>query len=243
MPRATTLRKQQPNSAALSYPQTKVLLESSELNHDKYPPVPDHIQPHLDILFCGINPGLISSIRGHHYAHPGNRFWPTASNAGLFHGDILTAEQDYLLPMNYNLGLTNIVARPSKAQTDLSKDEIKQGGQVLGEKVQRFKPKVLCFVGKGIYEVYTGKKCPSLGWQPNDAILWTCKESRSYSKKEKEDVKVDHFCGKTEVFVVRSTSGLACRWNEDNLELFKQLQKFTGDIVASNAKYRILNAT
>ena len=46
-------------------------------------PLPDVLAPDLDVLFCGINPSLVSAARGHHFARPGNRFWPALHLAGL----------------------------------------------------------------------------------------------------------------------------------------------------------------
>ncbi len=45
--------------------------------------VPDLIARDLKVLFCGINPSLYSAAVGHHFARPGNRFWP-ALHAGGF---------------------------------------------------------------------------------------------------------------------------------------------------------------
>ena len=46
-------------------------------------PLRDVVAPGLDVLFCGINPSLLSAARGHHFARPGNRFWPALHLAGL----------------------------------------------------------------------------------------------------------------------------------------------------------------
>lgn len=45
--------------------------------------VPDLIGPQLRLLFVGINPSLYSAVVGHHFARPGNRFWPTLYGAGF----------------------------------------------------------------------------------------------------------------------------------------------------------------
>ena len=45
--------------------------------------IPDVIAPGLRVLFCGINPGLYSGATGHHFARPGNRFWPALHAAGF----------------------------------------------------------------------------------------------------------------------------------------------------------------
>jgi len=45
--------------------------------------VRDVIAPDLRILFCGINPGLYTAAVGHHFARPGNRFWPALYAGGF----------------------------------------------------------------------------------------------------------------------------------------------------------------
>src|SRR4028119_2512861 len=45
-------------------------------------PLPDVVGPDLDVLFCGINPSLLSAARGHHFARPGNRLRPALPPAG-----------------------------------------------------------------------------------------------------------------------------------------------------------------
>jgi TDG/mug DNA glycosylase family protein len=70
-------------------------------------PLPDVIAPGLDILFCGINPSLMSAARGHHFARPGNRFWPALHLSGLT-PQRLTPDEDAQL-LRYGLGVTNVV--------------------------------------------------------------------------------------------------------------------------------------
>ncbi len=69
----------------------------------------------------------------------------------------LTADDDYSL-LHYGIGFTNMVSRPTKGSADLTRREIKQGSQVLLEKLQKYQPKVAVFNGKLIYEVFSGKK-------------------------------------------------------------------------------------
>ena len=71
--------------------------------------VPDVIAPGLHVLFCGINPGLYSAATGHHFARPGNRFWPTLYQAGFTEELLAPADEEKLLSSGY--GITNLVAR------------------------------------------------------------------------------------------------------------------------------------
>jgi TDG/mug DNA glycosylase family protein len=116
--------------------------------------LPDFLRPGLDLVFVGINPGLRSDAAGHHYAGPGNHFWPLLFEAG-FATEPLTYADDARV-LEWNIGLTNMVARASKSITDLSTQELREGAEVLREKLLRFRPKMVCFNGKRIYEVFAG---------------------------------------------------------------------------------------
>ena len=76
----------------------------------------------LDVLFCGINPSLLSAGRGHHFARPGNRFWPTLHAAGSTPRPLDPSEEQELLPLG--LGITNVVARATAAADELTGREI-----------------------------------------------------------------------------------------------------------------------
>ena len=87
-------------------------------------PLPDVIAPDLDILFCGINPSLMSAERGHHFARPGNRFWPAIHLAGLT-PRLFTPDEDREL-LTHGLGITNVVARPTRAAAELTPEEVRE---------------------------------------------------------------------------------------------------------------------
>ena len=105
----------------------------------------DVIAPALDVLFCGINPGLYSTATGHHFARPGNRFWPTLHASG-FTPRLFTGFDDHLL-LGLSLGITNIVARTTATADELSPDELRAGGRTLRRKVLRYQPRFLAVVG------------------------------------------------------------------------------------------------
>src|SRR3990172_5648405 len=91
----------------------------------KLGPLPDELRPGLDLVFVGINPGIASATHGHHYAGPGNHFWPLLYEAGLVL-ERLTCDDDARLP-DYGIGLTNLVDRPSRGIADLSREEMETG--------------------------------------------------------------------------------------------------------------------
>src|SRR3954464_11029170 len=82
----------------------------------------DVIGPKLDVLFCGINPGLYSGATGHHFARPGNRFWPALHGAGFTPRLLKPWENEELL--RYGCGITNLVARTTATAAELSKEEL-----------------------------------------------------------------------------------------------------------------------
>src|SRR5690242_14680560 len=92
----------------------------------------------LGVLFCGINPSLYSAAVGHHFARPGNRFWP-ALHRGGFTDRLLGPGEDELL-LGYGCGVTNLVARATVAAAELSADELRAGAAALERKVRRYRP-------------------------------------------------------------------------------------------------------
>ncbi|MDX2709214.1 G/U mismatch-specific DNA glycosylase [Streptomyces sp. PA03-6a] len=105
----------------------------------------------LGVLFCGINPGLMSAATGHHFARPGNRFWPVLHASGFTPRRLDPAEQDELPA--YGLGITNVVARASARADELTRDELLEGGRLLTERVLRYEPRWLAVVGVTAYRV------------------------------------------------------------------------------------------
>ena len=121
------------------------------------------IAPGLDVLFCGINPSLMSFERGHHFARPGNRFWPALYGAG-FTPRLLSPAEDGLLP-SFGLGITNVVARPTRAADELSTEELREGAVALASLVERYEPKVLAVVGLQAWRVGFGERDAGVGLQ------------------------------------------------------------------------------
>jgi TDG/mug DNA glycosylase family protein len=121
------------------------------------------IAPGLDVLFCGINPSLISAERGHHFARPGNRFWPALHGSG-FTPRLLSPDEDGELP-RYGLGITNLVDRPTRAADELSTTELRAGLRALGELAERYEPAVIAVVGVTAYRIAHSRPKAGLGLQ------------------------------------------------------------------------------
>ena len=135
--------------------------------------VPDLIGRGLAVLFCGINPGLYSGATGHHFARPGNRFWPALHAAGLTDQVVRPWEERRLL--EYGLGITNLVARATATAAELGPDELRAGRATLGRKIRRFRPRALAVLGIGAYRLAFESPHATVGRQPglfDGAELW-----------------------------------------------------------------------
>lgn len=125
--------------------------------------LPDVIARDLDVLFCGINPGLYTAAVQQHFGRPGNRFWPTIHKAGftprLFH----PSEQRLLL--EHGAGITNVVARATTAAAELTDAELVAGAGILETKVRRYRPRVLAIVGIGAYRTGFARPRATTGLQ------------------------------------------------------------------------------
>lgn len=135
--------------------------------------VDDLIRQDLDILFVGINPGLYTAYTGFHYARPGNRFWPTIYAAGFT--DRLLKPSESAEMLTYGYGMTNVVARASVSASEISREEYREGGRILLEKVLKYKPKWIAFVGIQAYRDAFDKPKAKTGLQLEkigDAHVW-----------------------------------------------------------------------
>jgi TDG/mug DNA glycosylase family protein len=122
--------------------------------------------PGLGVLFVGINPSLRSEEVGHHFARPGNRFWPTLHAAG-FTPRRLTPDEDALLP-SFGLGVTNIVPRATRAASDLSAEELRAGALALERMVREWTPRLVAMVGVVGYRVAFLHPRAKMGLQEED---------------------------------------------------------------------------
>jgi TDG/mug DNA glycosylase family protein len=129
--------------------------------------------PPLRVLFCGINPGLVSAATGHHFARPGNRFWPALHGAG-FTPRRLRPDEQYLLP-SLGLGITNIASRATARADELSTAELVAGGERLRDLVRDLRPAALGVVGITAYRVAFAAPRAMVGLQPatlGTTLVW-----------------------------------------------------------------------
>ncbi|KAK3393659.1 hydrolase-like protein [Podospora didyma] len=182
------------------------------------PLLPDAIGPNLLVLFVGLNPGIETARTGHAYAHPTNHFWRLLHSSGVT-PRLCSPTEDRDMPALFSLGLTNIVARPTRNGSELSKAEMDAGVALLEEKARRWRPEVVCVVGKSIWESvwrvrHSGRGIRPeefrYGWQEEGEDMGVISGGQGQDPGEMED-GVD-YSGEwkgAKVFVASSTSGLA----------------------------------
>jgi TDG/mug DNA glycosylase family protein len=164
--------------------------------------VPDIIAPGLKVLFCGINPGLYSGAVGHHFARPGNRFWPSLHAARFTPRRISPFEERELL--TWGLGITNFVDRATAAADELCAGELLEGAKRLEGKVREYAPQVLAVLGVGAYRTGFGRAKAKPGPQPETI-------------------------GDTRLWVLPNPSGLNAHYQADDLaKIFRELKKSVG---------------
>lgn len=135
--------------------------------------VRDVIAPKLKVLFCGINPGLYSGATGHHFARPGNRFWPTIYQAGFTPRLLSPFEEQELLALGY--GITNLVPRATATADELAPEELVVGRKRLETKVKRYQPRLVAVLGIGAYRTAFQERIAILGLQNKgiaNARIW-----------------------------------------------------------------------
>lgn len=161
--------------------------------------VPDVIKANLRILFCGINPGLYTAATGWHFAWPGNRFWKSLYLAGYTRQ--LCQPQDQFRLLDNGLGITNLVARPSRNASEISLQEYQTGGKILSLKLKQYQPAWVAFVGIGAYR-------------------------KAFSRYNAQVGKQDQTLKGSRVWVLPSTSGLNAAYKlEDIVNSLRDLKK------------------
>ena len=135
--------------------------------------IPDIITSDVDVLFCGINPGLWSGALGQHFARPGNRFWPALHRSGFTPRQLRPDEQTDM--PSYGLGITNLVARTTARADELTTREMLDGAQRLTRLVTDYRPAWVAVLGVTAYRLGFRQRHVTIGRQPRllaDAGLW-----------------------------------------------------------------------
>ena len=133
----------------------------------------------MKVVFCGTAAGHESARLRAPYAGPGNRFWWVLHDAGLTPRELRPPEFRELL--EYGIGLTDVAKHAIGGDSGLVRADF--DGAAVIEKVERFAPRVVAFVGKRAAQEVQGKP-------------------GSYGPQEES-------IGSTSVWVLPSTSGAA----------------------------------
>ncbi len=134
--------------------------------------IPDVVAPGLRVLFAGINPGLYSAATGHHFARPGNRFWPALHQSGFTPRQLRPDEQRLLLESG--LGITNVVARATARADELSAAELRSGGASLVALAASLGIRCIAVLGITAYRAAFGPPDAAMGPQPlhEGGLMW-----------------------------------------------------------------------
>jgi double-stranded uracil-DNA glycosylase len=135
--------------------------------------IPDLIAPNLRLLLCGINPGLYTAYTGHHFARPGNRFWPVLYKSGFTDRLLSPSEGDQLLAQG--IGISGLVRRATATADELTTEELIAGGKELVAKIEHYKPRTVAILGITAYRTAFNRPKAQMGRQPEplgDAPLW-----------------------------------------------------------------------
>jgi TDG/mug DNA glycosylase family protein len=157
--------------------------------------LPDYLRKGMKLVIVGCNPTESSVRAGHYYAGRGNQFWPTLYESGVVPEPFDYPDDRRII--EFGIGLTDLVKRPTKAVEELTREDYAEGRIVLGQKLEEFSPRVVAFNGKFTYEQFAQRKC-NFGLQKG--LLYGAL-----------------------VFVVPSTGNQNSRGKSDRIRLFKKL--------------------
>ena len=135
--------------------------------------LPDVIGPNLKVLFCGINPGLYTAAVGHHFARPGNRFWPALHQSGFTSQLVSPFDERELLKLG--VGISNVVPHATASAAELTRADYVAGGVALARKIRRYRPRIVAILGVGAYRDAFGWPKAQVGEQPeqiHEARVW-----------------------------------------------------------------------
>jgi mismatch-specific thymine-DNA glycosylase len=172
--------------------------------------VPDYLRAGLDLVIVGINPGLRSGATGHHYAYPGNHFWPLLFDSGLL-PERLTYESDHRV-LEFNTGLTNLCDRTTQEANNLSREEMAEGARTLRAKLLDCAPRAVCFNGMGIYDAFLA--------------AWEADSDGEIRRRKVTPGLQPERLGEARLFVVPSSSGRTAAYpRAAKLDYYRQLKQ------------------
>jgi TDG/mug DNA glycosylase family protein len=154
--------------------------------------LPDYLRKGMKLIIVGCNPSESSVRAGHYYAGRANMFWPT-----LFESGVVPEPFDYpddRRIIEFGIGLTDLVKRPTKGIEELKREDFAEGRIVLSQKLEEFGPRVVAFNGKLTYEQFAQRKC-TYGLQKEllyGAQVYVLPSTSGQNARSKSD-RVNHF--------------------------------------------------
>jgi mismatch-specific thymine-DNA glycosylase len=159
--------------------------------------LPDYLRTGMKLIIVGCNPGDRSARVGHYYAGRGNEFWPLLYDSGVV-PELLEHKDDKRM-IEFGIGLTDLVKRPTKGIDELQREEFAEGRILLAQKLEQYAPQVIAFNGVSTFENFAQRRCkPGL------------QKAKLYG---------------AQVFVLPSTSGSNTVGRSQKLRYFRQLAK------------------
>jgi mismatch-specific thymine-DNA glycosylase len=119
--------------------------------------LPDYLRPKMKLILIGSNPGERSARVGHYYAGRGNQFWPLLYDSGIVPEPLECRDDKRLI--EFGIGLTDLVKRPTRGIEDITRQEFAEGRIVLAQKIEQYAPRVVAFNGKLVYEKFAQRAC------------------------------------------------------------------------------------
>jgi len=119
--------------------------------------LPDYLRKGMKLVIVGCNPTESSVRAGHYYAGRGNPFWGLLYDSGVVPEPFDYPDDRRII--EFGIGLTDLVKRPTKTIVELKREEFAEGRFVLSRKLEEFLPRVVAFNGKLPYEQFAQRKC------------------------------------------------------------------------------------
>jgi G:T/U-mismatch repair DNA glycosylase len=155
--RRSTRKVSDLSSTSVKAEEETLLLEERKEEKEHLPEVKDYVKEGMDILIIGSNPGRMSSRKGQHFSHPSNHFYRALHRSGLTPTQV-PPSLDYTMlnqtAPHLSIGLTNLVARPTRMAQELKKTEEALGTEILIDLIRRYRPKVGLFIGIGVARAF-----------------------------------------------------------------------------------------
>ncbi len=119
--------------------------------------LPDYLRKGMRLVIVGCNPAESSVRVGHYYAGRGNQFWPLLYESGVLPEPLEYRDDKRMI--EFGIGMTDLVKRPTKGVEDLTRQDFAEGRVVLSQKLEECAPRVVAFHGKTTYEQFAQRRC------------------------------------------------------------------------------------